>query len=73
MVCEPSPFFLPNDKALPAARKAELDVDSGIGGAGISNRLSNRSVGNGKGFSSKGVSVEEGNVDVELKRADADE
>ena len=39
----------------------------------MSNRLSNRSVGFGECLSSKGMSVEEGKVDVELKRAETEE
>lgn len=61
-------FFLPNEKLLPAARNDNV-CGSGIGGIGIFRD----SMGFGGGFSSKGVSVEEGRVDEELNRAEDEE
>ena len=65
-----SAFFLPNENALPAARRERPEVDSGTGGG---RGMSSRSLEIGGGLSSRGVSVDEGNVDVELNRADAEE
>lgn len=63
-----SAFFLPNEKALPLARE-DRDCDSGTAGIG----MSCEPLCPGRGLSSRGVSVEEGRVDEELKRADAEE
>lgn len=61
-------FFLPNEKLLPPARNDNV-CGSGIGGIGIFRD----SMGFGRGFSSKGASVEEGRVDDELNRAEDEE
>lgn len=64
---ELSAFFLPNEKALPAALSEAKPLDSGIGGADI------LAGSFGKGFSSTVMSVDDGKVDEELKRAEDDE
>lgn len=69
-VWEASAFFLPNEKALPAASRERPEVDSGTGGG---SGISNRSLEIGGGLSSRVMSVDEGNVEVELNRADAEE
>ena len=61
-------FFLPNEKALPAARN-DKGFDSGIGGTGLLNISLCMKVD----LSSNVKSVEEGSVDEELKRADEEE
>lgn len=61
-------FRRPNEKALPPARD-ESGWVAGVGGAGTLRE----SGGLGSALWSKGISVEEGNVDEELNRADAEE
>ena len=63
-----SAFFLPKEKARPAAFRAECD--SGTGGA---TGFSYEGLALAKEFSSSAMSVEEGKVDVELNRADDEE
>ncbi len=61
-------FLRPKEKVLPPARK-DSGWLAGMGGAGILWV----SWGFGSGFSSKGMSVEDGKVDEELNRAEEDE
>lgn len=63
-----SAFFLPKENALPAVFNAER-CESGIGGAA----MSYEPLALEFELSSSGRSVDEGKVDVELKRADDDE
>ena len=61
-------FLLPNEKLLPPVRNVK-GCGSGIGGTWILRE----SIGLGRGFSSPVASVEDGNVDDELNRPEAEE
>lgn len=62
-----SAFFLPNEKALPAALREAIPEDSGVGGAAIVKACFRA------GRSSKAMSVDDGRVDEELNRAEEEE
>lgn len=61
-------FFRPNENVLAPARK-ESGFEAGVGGTGMLSEV----LGCGLGPSSKAMSVEEGKVEDELYRAEAEE